>query len=120
MAACSTCKSCFNSNPKKLDEVFEIAMKKRQDLVVFILNIFLNMEKCYMFYCTCKNQKLRLVCEVTVSFKDIQYGIYQHSLNFKRIALVTSLQSRLREIIKENNHFVCNIINQKIFYVHEN
>ena len=112
MATCSNCTNCFNSNSKKLSDFFEEA-----SLIIFILNIVMNIEKTYGYYCSCKNQNQFLVCATATSFRDIQFGIYQHCLNFNRSSLVVvDLHCALKEKLKEKNHFVCNIINNRYFY----
>lgn len=120
MTTCFTCVNCFNSNPKKLNDSFEEAGKQRHNLVIFVLNIILNMEKCFSFYYTCRSLKPCLICETAGTFNNYQYGSYQHSLDFNSSSIVAKIHLRLREIIKLNNHFVCNIINNRFFYVSEN
>ena len=44
------CANCFNSNPQKIDELFnEIINQGRKPLLVLILNIILNIEKQYSY-----------------------------------------------------------------------
>lgn len=105
--ATTGCKNCFNSNQRKLNLAFESCEGRRQDLVVFILNIILNIEKYFIRYCTCKDEKICLVCETAIFFKDMQFGIYKYSLNFDKMSKMRiDLQSKLNELCKKNNHFV--------------
>lgn len=122
MADCFHCMNCFNSNPKNLGELFQFAANQgRKNFLIFILNIILNIEKTYNYYCFCKNKRRCLICAAATSFKDVQYGLYQHCLNFNKSNLVVvDLHIALKEIIKENNHFVCNVINNKYYYSCDN
>lgn len=122
MADHFNCMNCFNSNPTKLGELFEFAANQgRKNFLIFILNIILNIEKTYNYYCFCKNKRQCLVCATATSFKDVQYGLHQHCLNFNKSNLVVvDLHIALNEILKENNHFVCNVINNKYYYSCDN
>ena len=74
------CVKCFNSNPQKIDQLFnETINQGRKPLLVLILNIIPNIGKQYVYYCFCKNQRQCLICATAASFKGVQYGLYQHS-----------------------------------------
>lgn len=122
MSACFNCNNCFNSNPAKLEELFKIAVNQgRKPFLIMILNIILNIEKTYSYYCFCKNKRQCLICATASSFKDVQYGLYQHSLDFNQSNLiVVDLHLALKEILPENNHFVCSVINNKFYYSCDN
>ena len=122
MADCFNCINCFNSNSKKLGELFQFTVNQgRKDFLIFILNIILNIEKTYGYYCFCKNKRQCLICATAASFRDVQYSLYQDSLNFNKSNLVVvDVHNALKEIIKENNHFVCKVINNKYYYSCDN
>ena len=49
--------SCFNSNPSKLEELFNTATNQgRKPFLKLILNIS-NTEKTHSYYCFCKNKR---------------------------------------------------------------
>ena len=51
------CLKCFNSNPKKIDELFKQKSKEgRKPFLVFILNIILNIQETYQYYCFCQDK----------------------------------------------------------------
>ena len=78
------CLNCLNSNPKKIDELFKQKSKEeRKPFLVFILNIILNIQKTYQYHCFWQNKKQCKICAAGASFKDTQYGLYQHSRDFK-------------------------------------
>ena len=122
MSACFNCNNCFSPNPAKLEELFKIAVNQgRKPFLIMILNIILNIEKTCSYYCFCKNKRQCLICATASSFKDVQYGLYQHSLDFNQSNLVVvDLHSALKEILEENNHFVCSVINNKFYYSSDN
>lgn len=105
------CVNCFNSNPQKIDELFnEIMNQGRKPLLVLILNIILNIEKQYSYYCFCKNQHQCLICATAASFKGVQYGLYQHSHEFNETNLVlVDLCLVLKNLIERDDHFVCSL-----------
>ena len=108
--------SCFNSNPSKLEELFNTAANQgRKPFLKLILNI-LNTEKTHSYYCFCKNKRQQcLICATASTFRGTQYGLYQHSLDIDKsnLIVVSDLQMTLKEILRENNHFVCTLINNK-------
>ena len=112
------CSNCFNSNPEKIDELFKQKSKEGRKLfLVFILNIILNIQKTYQYYCFYQDKKQCIICAAGASFKDTQYGLYQHSRDFKSNNLVVNgLHLFLKQVIVQNNHFVCSLLSNKFYY----
>ena len=66
-------------------------------------------------------QRQCIICAAGASFKDTQYGLYQHSRDFKSNNLVVNdLHLVLKQVIVQNNHFVCSLINNKFYYSADN
>ena len=116
------CSNCFNVNPQKLDELFNQKSKEeRKPFLVFIINIILNIQKTYQYYCFCQDKRECLICAIGASFKDTQYGLYQHSRDFNSDSLVVKdLHTVLIQAIMQNNHFVCSLLNTKFYYSADN
>lgn len=73
------------------------------------------------YYCFCEYKKRCLVCTCAFHFKNVQYGFYQHSIEFSHSnLLIADLVSCLSTICDFNSHFVCAIINTKYYYCAEN
>ena len=54
-------------------------------------------------------------------FKNVQYGLYQHSTEFCPANLIIpDLLSCLSSICQFNSHFVCTTVNTKYYYTAEN
>ena len=114
--------NCFNSNVEKLKKLFrEKTNEGRVPLLTLILTIILNILKMAPYYCFCEYKKRCLVCTSVSHFKNVQYGLYQHSTEFCPANLIIpDLLSCLSSICQFNSHFVCATVNTKYYYTAEN
>ena len=113
------CKNCFLFDQEKL-EVQCCFSKDRHSLVLSLLNVILNIQKKWMNFCQCDGSKICLVCQCNIVYKEYQYTIYKNCLNLDFLAKVReNLHKNLLKLIESNNHFLCEIINEKIRYYHK-
>ena len=107
------CSNCFNSNQEKLKIFFrEKTDEGRVQLLTLVLTVILNIPKMAPYYCFCEYKKRCLVCTCASHFKNVQYGLYQHSIEFSPFnLLIADLVLWLSTICDFNSHFVCTIIN---------
>ena len=116
------CSNCFNFHQEKLKRFFrEKTDEGRVQLLTLVLTVILNIPKMALYYCFCEYKKRCLVCSCASHFKNVQYGLYQHSIEFSPSnLLIADLVSCLLTICDFNSHFVCVIINTKFYYCAEN
>ena len=110
------CKNCFLFDEEKLEESF-YHFKDRHSLVLFMLNIILNIQKIYLEFCKCDGTNICLPCQSNNCYKEYQDQIYQHCLNFDFLSNVkVNLHRNLFKMVATFNHFLCEILNRKYQY----
>ena len=116
----TSCSNCFLFDADKLHA--EIGyFKRRRDMVVFILNVILNIQEFFIEYCKCDGENICLLCEIEDMFKKTQFAVYDSSLNLDFVNKVReNLHLKLLDLSEEHNHFVCKVINEKYFCEDEN
>ena len=92
--------------------------KSRQSMVIFLLNVVLNIEKFWKDFCFCTNSKLICsVCQMRLIYLNDQYDIYENSFNMDFILKFHQDPIKnLNSLLEINCHFVCKVINEKYFY----
>ena len=107
------CSNCFSSNQEKLKIFFrEKTDEGRVQLLTLVLTVIHNISKMAPYYCFNEYKKRCLVCTCASHFKNVQYGLYQHSIEFSPLnLLIADLVLWLSTICDFNSHFVCKIIN---------
>ena len=111
------CLKCCQNNKEKFNQdtcVFAC----RRDLVVFLLNVSLNIKKHWERYCYCKTAAKRcLVCEFRLLYQDDEYQIYKNCFDLHYLAVFyRNMYDCLEELSKLNNHLVCNLLFSKSCY----
>lgn len=116
--------ACFDKN--NLLAIFDsIKKRERQDIVVVLLNIVLNISKMACFYCDCSSSiKACSVCELARTFFGYHFIIYRYSLNFRvgsgcSDAIIQKVYHQLESLVDENPYFVERIVNTKVYYAIE-
>ena len=115
------CQNSYKNNIesfKKATCVFD----SRRSLVLFLLNIILNIEDIWEDYCFCESCVVPcLVCQFRIAYLHDQYAIYENSFNLQFLAdFHQDLHRYLKKILlKMDSHFACKLINKKFFYVHK-
>ena len=98
------CKNCFQED----NEMFKYncdVFKDRHNLVLYLINIVMNIKEIWMDFCKCIGEEICLVCQANMFYKKYEHTIYRNCLNLKFLAKV--------------NFFVCEVINRKYQYKHE-
>ena len=93
-------------------------LKSRQPLVIFLLNVLLNIEKFWNDFCFCTDHKLICpVCQMRVVYLNDQYDIYENSLILDfLLKFHQHLIKNLNNLLEIECHFVWKVINKKYFY----
>ena len=111
-----SCKNCFLADEEKLENAC-CYFVSRHSLVLFLLNVILNIQKMWFEFCTCDGKNICLSSEANICYREYQYSIYNQCLNLDFLTKVKeNLYYNLSEMIKKNNHFVCKIINNQFYY----
>ena len=117
------CQKCFKDNV----EAFEKATCQfcsRRSLVIFLLNVVLNIKDLWDHYCFCDKVGVLpcLVCQFRVVYLNDEYDIYENSfdLNFLLDFHLHILKNLGCLLLKTDCHITCHLINEKYFYVQKN
>lgn len=74
----------------------------------------------WLDFCKCDGKTMCLACRLNIIYREYQFNIYQHCLNLDFLAKVRkNLFDNLEKMLTLNNHFVCEIINEKFHYEHK-
>ena len=108
------CRNCFLFDEFKLHSklgFFEI----RKEMVIFMLNVMLNIHKYVLDYCKCDGETICLSCEIANIFNEkITYEIYKNCLNIDILLKIKeNLHVQLIRLLEKHDHFLCKIINEK-------
>ena len=88
-------------------------------MVIFLLNVVLNIEKFCKDFCFCTDSKLICsVCQMRVVYLNDQYDIYENSFNIDfLLKFHQHLIKNLNSLLEIEYRFVCKVINEKYFYI---
>ena len=112
------CKNCYLFDQEK-PEVQCCFFKDRHSLALFLLNVILNTQKKCMDYCKCDDTEICLICRFDINYREHQYIICKNCLNLDFLAQVReNLHENLLKLVELHNHFLCEIINEKFQYSH--
>ena len=116
------CQKSFKDNV----EAFEKAtcqFRSWRSLVIFLLNVILNIKDLWDRYCFCDKVGVLpcLVCQFRVVYFNDEYDIYENSFNLNFLSdfhqhVVRNLRCLLLET---DSHIACHLINKKYFYMHK-
>ena len=113
------CKNCFQED----NEMFKYncnVFKDRHNLVLYLINIVMNIKEIWMDFCKCIGEEICLVCQANMFYKKYEHTIYRNCLNLNFLAKVReNVCGNLNKLLTLNNHFVCEVINRKYQYKHE-
>ena len=90
-------------------------------LVIFILNVLLNIKDFKNCLCICKKDFLCLPCQFRMVYLNDDYDIYENSFNLHFLFVFhRHLYENLKRLLVEVEwHLACKLINKKYFYVHK-
>ena len=118
-----SCDQCFRKNAGEFEKVSNV-FTSRRPLLVFMLNVILNVEQIWEEYCSCSNtgKQTCLICEFRQVYFNDQFQLYEHCFDFNYLARFHYyLSENLQRLLKETDtHFVCRLINKKFFYKNKN
>ena len=115
------CQKCFKDDV----EAFEKAMcqfHSQRSLVIFLLNVILNIKNLWDRYCFCNKVVLPcLVCQFWVVYLNDEYDIYENSfdLNFLSDFHQHVIKNLRCLLLEADSHTACHLINKKYFYIHK-
>ena len=111
------CPNCFVNETEKFQKT-TCVFKSRQLLVLFLLNVVLNIEKFWAGFCYCADSKLIcFICQMRVFYLNDQYDIYENSLNMDFLSKFhQDLITNLNNLLEMECLFGCKVINPKYFY----
>ena len=90
----------------------------RKEMVIFMLNTILNIQKYVLDFCKSDGVNMCLPCEIAQIFdKKVTYEIYKNSLDLNLMSkLKENLHVQLNNLLEKHDHFLCTIINEEYRY----
>ena len=117
-----TCQNCFKD---KVD-AFEKATCQfncRRSLVIFLLNVVLNIKDLWIHYCFCDKIDVLScsICQFWVVYLNDEYDIYENSFNLNFLLnFHRHLYKNLKcQLLETDFHIAYRLINKKYSYVHK-
>ena len=114
------CKNCFIYDEIKLHSKVGF-FEKRKDLVLFLLNVVLNIKDLFMDHCKCDSESIcqsRVMGEI---FNEkVAQEIYKNCLDYDFLCKIKeNLHLNICTLLNKKDHFLCKIINKKYNYYHK-
>ena len=94
----------------------------RADLLYTLLNIIMNIDKYYKYFCECSTTipfRLCPPCTAAHIFRDKQYVLFQDCFDFNLIHKVALQMNETLLDLKKGNHFICKIVNERFHFEHK-
>ena len=99
------CENCLVNKTEKFQKT-TCLFQSRQPLVIFLLTVVLNIQKCWKDYCFCIDAKKYLICQIRTVYLHDQYDIYENSLNMDFLSKFHQhLVKNLNRLIEIDCHF---------------
>ena len=116
----ASCKNCFLFDEYKLYSKVGF-FERRQDMLIFILNVILNIRKYYFEYCKCDGENVCLPCQTAEIFNEETVNkIYKNCLDLDMLCKVKeNLHLNLNNLLEKHDHFLCKVINERYHYYHK-
>ena len=113
-----SCQNCFKNNMDAFEKATCVFSSCRP-LVIFILNVLLNIKDFKNCLCICKKDFLCLPCQFRMVYLNDDYDIYENSFNLQFLFVFhLHLYENLKRLLVEvESHLACKLINKKYFYV---
>ena len=106
------CKSCIKFDKDIFDHKCSV-FENRHSLVLFLLNIILNIQNKWEEFCTCDGIDICLVCQLNTNYFKYEHIIYTNCLNLDFLSkLREKIISYLHLLLQDDSHFVCQIITE--------
>lgn len=115
-----SCKNCYLFDELKLYSKI-VFFERSQDMLIFILNVILNIKKYYLDYCKCDGENVCLPCESAKIFNEqTTYKVHKNCLDLDVLSKVKeNLHLNLNNLLENNDHFLCKVINERYHYYHK-
>ena len=93
-------------------------------MVIFLLNVVLNIKNLSDRYCFCKRTSSILpcsTCQFRMVYLNDEFDIYENSLDMHfLVTFHRHLYKNLKRLLLEtDSHLVCELVNKKYFYTHK-
>ena len=104
------CLNCFKFDQESFDYATTV-FHSRRSLVIFLLNIVLNIKEMWKDFCCCKKPYERcLVCQAKIYYLNYEYDIYENSFNLDfLVKLQANVKKKLVKIINGRQPFCLQI-----------
>ena len=114
-----TCENCFKDNVDAFEKTTREFISRRP-MVIFLLNVVLNIKDLSDRYCFCKRTSsilLCLTCQFRIVYLNDEFDIYQNSLDMHfLVTFYHHLYKNLKRLLLEtNSHLVCELVKKSIF-----
>ena len=114
-----TCENCFKDNINVFEKITQQFISRRP-MVIFLLNVVLNIKDLSDRYCFCKRTSsilLCLTCQFRMVYLNDEFDIYQNSLDMHfLVTFYHHLYKNLKRLLLEtNSHLVCELVKKSIF-----
>ena len=113
------CNNCFLFDEFKLYSKVGF-FESRKEIVTFMLNTILNIQKYFLDFCKCDGHSICLLCKIGGVFnKNLTYEIYKNCLDLNLMSKIKeNLQVQLNNLLESssNDHFLCKILNEEYYY----
>ena len=118
-----SCQNCFKDNIDAFEKA-TCVFSSRRPLVIFLLNLVLNIKDLWERYCSCEKSCISpcLVCQFRLVYLNDDFDIYENSfdLHFLFTFHRHLYENLKRALLETDSHFVCKLINKKYFYTRKN
>ena len=118
-----SCQNCFQDNIDAFEKA-TCVFSSRRPLVIFLLNVVLNIKDLWDRYCFCEKSCISpcFVCQFRLVYLNDDFDIYE---NFFDLHFLFTFHRHLYKNLKRapleiDSHFLCELINKKYFYTHKN
>lgn len=96
------CQNCDENNTESFEKA-TCGFDSRRSLVLFLLNVVLDIQEIWDKYCFCEKCVVPcLVCQFRIAYLNDEYMIYENSFNLQFLADFRQLAQKLKEVIAEN------------------
>ena len=117
-----TCNNCFKDNVDAFEKA-TCQFNSLRSLVIFLLNVVLNIKDLREQYCFCEKVKNSVnrcsVCQFRIAYLNDEYDIYENSFDLYFLSKFnTHLVKNLKCLLLESDsHIACRLVNKRFCYV---
>ena len=116
-----TCQKCFIDDVEAFGKA-TCQFYSRRSLVIFLLNVVLNIKDLWEHYCFCDKVGVLpcSVCQFRAVYLNDEYDIYENSfgLNFL-LNFQSHVFRNLKSLLEIDCHMAYQLINRKYFHIHK-